>query len=186
MAMADPNTLVQPDPVGDQQQAWSTVAAPVLGLTWHDDRMNVLPVPASHASVDTAAQITVVEPGRLVPGLNSDCQLPIAEGLIPLQSWEGVVLEVNGNSFAARLADMSGEHQDEEVEVSKEELSEFDLELLERGAVFYWTIGYRQRLPKGARERVSRIRFRRLPAWSKAELTATRERAETLSRELGW
>jgi hypothetical protein len=183
MAFAAANKLAQTDPVGDHWQSLPSFVPPVWGLQLDDAGMEM--VPPKQAGTNTAARLTVMMPGRVVPVL-SDRQLPVAEGLIPLQSWEGVVLEVDEDSFSARLADISGEHQDEEVELSKEELSEFDLDLLERGAIFYWTIGYRQRLPNGARERVSRIRFRRLPAWSKAELTTAHERAETLSRELGW
>jgi hypothetical protein len=82
--------------------------------------------------------------------------------------------------------DTQADHPDEEIEIAKDELSPFDLALLEPGAIFYWTIGYRQQLPAGARERVSLIRFRRLPAWSDAELIAAREHAETLAEDLGW
>jgi hypothetical protein len=107
------------------------------------------------------------------------------EKLIALQSWEGTVLHVEDDSFVARLIDANGDHLDEEVSLAKEELCDFDLELLESGAIFYWTIGYRYQLG-GARERVSRIRFRRLPAWTKRQLDEARERAEALERDLAW
>lgn len=81
------------------------------------------------------------------------------EILIALQSWEGVVLDVGEASFVVRLIDVADEHADEEVTLPKDELSGFDLELLEPGAILYWTIGYRQQV-RGARERVSRIRLR--------------------------
>jgi hypothetical protein len=181
MALIATNILVQADPVGDHREA--LLVSPVWALKLDDDGMDL--VQASQTSTDPAARIVVMPPAQIMPVLGEH-QLPVVDGLIPLQSWECVVLEVSEDSFSARLVDDLGEHPNEEVELSKEELSEFDLDLLERGAIFYWTIGYRQRLPNGARERVSRIRFRRLPAWSKAELAAARERAETLSRELGW
>lgn len=107
------------------------------------------------------------------------------EILIALQSWEGVVLGVNESSFVVRLVDVAGSHLDEEVTLSTDELSDFDLELLEPGAILYWTVGYVQRA-RGARERVSRIRLRRLPAWSRRELDEAHERAATLARELNW
>jgi hypothetical protein len=72
------------------------------------------------------------------------------------------------------------------MELEKQELSDFDLELLETGAIFYWTVGYRLKLPRGARERVSQIRFRRLPAWSRSEIAAAEERADRLAHELDW
>jgi hypothetical protein len=108
-----------------------------------------------------------------------------AETLIALQSWEGTVLEVKEDSFIVRVADVRAEHADEEIALSKDELSDFDLELLEVGAILYWTIGYRQRMG-GSRERVSRMRLRRLPAWSALQLREAQSRAEDLERELDW
>lgn len=107
------------------------------------------------------------------------------EKLLALQSWEGTVLEVEDDALVARLVDVAGEHPDEEVSLSTEELCDFDLELLEPGAILYWTIGYRYQLG-GARERVSRIRLRRLPAWTKHQLDEARERAAALERDLAW
>jgi hypothetical protein len=107
------------------------------------------------------------------------------EVLDPLQSWEGVVLEVSEDSFTVRLADVAGEHADEEVTLDQEELSDFDLELLEPGAILYWTIGYLRR-QGGSRERVSRMRLRRLPAWTKRQLQEAQERAKALEEEIGW
>lgn len=107
------------------------------------------------------------------------------ERLVALQSWEGTVLEVEQDSFVARLVDATGEHPDEEISLSMEELCDFDLELLEPGAILYWTIGYRHQIG-GARERVSRIRLRRLPAWTKRQLDEARERAAALERDLAW
>lgn len=106
--------------------------------------------------------------------------------LQPLQSWEGVVLDVRDSTFRVRVVDLTGDRPEEEMELEKEELSDFDRELLEPGAVFYWTIGYRRELPRGARERVSLIRFRRLPAWSRKELASAHLRAQEVRRELGW
>lgn len=96
------------------------------------------------------------------------------------------MLQVSAETFVARVVDQTGDHPEEEIELPKDDLSPFEIDLLEEGAVFYWTIGYRQRLPRGQRERISRIRLRRLPAWSRAELAAARSRAEALQRDLGW
>jgi hypothetical protein len=141
--------------------------------------------PATQSDDDGLALIAVRTAPRLLP-MPTDSQVRSADTLIPLQAWEGAVLNVGVDSFTARLVDTAGEHPDEEIDLSKDELSPFDLDLLEPGAIFYWTIGYRQQLPVGARERVSRIRFRRLPAWSNAELTVARERADDLAHDLGW
>ncbi len=95
-------------------------------------------------------------------------------------------MDVGAETFTARLVDLTGDRPEEDVELEKVELSDFDLDLLEPGAIFYWTIGYRRQLPRGARSRESVIRFRRLPAWSHFELAAARKRAEEARRELGW
>lgn len=125
-------------------------------------------------------------PPRLLPVQpNVDASEAPREALIPLQRWEGVVLDVEDTSFVVRLVDTAGENADEEVTLPKGELCEFDLELLEPGAILYWTIGYR-RTVRGVRERVSRIRLRRLPAWTESQLRDAKERASVLARELDW
>jgi hypothetical protein len=87
-----------------------------------------------------------------------------------IRKWEGYVLEIHEDSFSARLVPLKGDDEELEAEIYIEELSEQDRELLQPGAVFYWSIGYHDR-PSG-RERSSIIRFRRLPVWSRRELEA--------------
>jgi hypothetical protein len=65
-----------------------------------------------------------------------------------------------------------------EAVLSTEEISEDDLPLLKEGAVLYWTIGYKTRT--GTRERVSTVRLRRLPVWSRAEIARVRSQAHEL------
>ncbi len=107
------------------------------------------------------------------------------ERFIVLQSWEGYVLSVSVDSFVARLVDSKHIRPDEEAEFDVNELTEDDREMLEPGAVFYWSIGYYDK-PSGQRIRASEIRFRRLPAWTKEELKEAREHAKRLSEQLGW
>jgi hypothetical protein len=133
---------------------------------------------------DGTAPVTVSAP-MLLPTKHERASEPIAI-LQPIQSWEGVVLDVAHDTFSVRLVDLSGDRPEEEMELDKQELSDFDLELLDTGAIFYWTIGYRIRMPRGARERVSQIRFRRLPAWTSSEIAAAEESAERLADELDW
>lgn len=111
--------------------------------------------------------------------------LRIKEGFIPLQKWEGTVLEVIENSFIARLIDQTSGAPDEEAEFPFEEISDDDLPLIEPGAIFYWNIGYTVS-PSGQRTRSSLIRFRRLPAWTEGEIKEARREAERLSDILDW
>ncbi len=102
----------------------------------------------------------------------------------PLQRWEGAVLEVRDEVFIARLVDLSGKEPEAEAEIYLEELSPEGRELLREGAVFYWNIGFRDE--RGQRERVSSIRFRRLPAFSSRDISRARLEAERASKSLGW
>lgn len=100
------------------------------------------------------------------------------------QEWEGVVLARTGQTFVARLRDLRNQAEDEEVEIYLDEIAEDDIHLVVAGAVFYWSIGHRTR--PGGRERVSRIRFRRLPVWTAQELDTAAAEAAELSQRLGW
>ena len=59
-----------------------------------------------------------------------------------LSSWEGTVLERHNDYFIARLVDPKGKRTDEEAELPLVEVQQFDQELVQRGAVFYWNVGY--------------------------------------------
>ncbi|MGB9498208.1 MAG: hypothetical protein ACKVE4_00335 [Dissulfuribacterales bacterium] len=78
--------------------------------------------------------------------------------------WRGVVLKIYEDCFLCRLVDQNGNSPDEEAEILLSEISDEDLQLIDIGAVFYWSIGY-QINPSGTRIRSSIIRFRRLPVW---------------------
>jgi hypothetical protein len=102
-----------------------------------------------------------------------------------LQKWEGTVSRVIETEFAATLHDLSDPSRpDEEVSLSIEEISESDRPLLAQGGVFYWSIGYRMD-QWGSRERVSALRFRRLPVWTRRDLEAVTQRADELRRAFG-
>lgn len=101
-----------------------------------------------------------------------------------LQRWEGVVTMIEDETFVARLTDLTSEGVDEEVELPLSDIPHDDEDLLEEGAVFYWAIGYRDEA-SGQRQRVSALRFRRLPVWSASELRAARDRAVEVAAALG-
>jgi hypothetical protein len=104
---------------------------------------------------------------------------------IPLQKWEGTVLQVLKESFFARLVDLTSGGMDEEAEFPLEEVSDADRSLVEPGAVFYWNIGYVDSL-SGQRTRASVIRLRRLPVWGAEELERAKQKAQYMSDELDW
>jgi len=95
-----------------------------------------------------------------------------------LQSWEGLVENVTKEEFTASLQDKTTPlNPGEGVEISLGEVSDEDLSLVRPGAVFYWSIGYEDS-PGFPRQRVSRIRFRRLPGWTHQEVMIAEEKAK--------
>ncbi|MGD0659084.1 MAG: hypothetical protein ABSD38_13545 [Syntrophorhabdales bacterium] len=102
-----------------------------------------------------------------------------------LQKWEGIVLSLNGDTFKARVNDLVQKGVEEEATIAIDELSETDRDLVEPGAIFYWSIGYHDSLA-GQRTRVSLIRFRRLPGWRQKELEAAVSEVESIKTLLDW
>ena len=96
-----------------------------------------------------------------------------------LQDWEGVVEEVLGDSFVARLRDRSdtSEFDKELAEIPLDDVTPDERPLLKPGAIFYLTI-YRRVFPR--HERATRLVFRRLPAWTDSMLKSVEVRANHL------
>lgn len=111
-------------------------------------------------------------------------QPPPRQQFIPLSRREGVVLELRGDEFDARLVDLNGEEEDLEGTFALDEVSPDDLPLLKSGAVFYWTIGYFDDRV-GRRTRVSELRFRRLPADDSRLFDEAGRKADELRTLLG-
>lgn len=100
-----------------------------------------------------------------------------------LQQFECTVLEVAEREFSATLKDVTDRTRADEVATfDVAEVSEGDLGLLREGAIFYWSIGYA--IEYGQKRREYQIRFRRLPAWTAAEVALVKERAMALERFL--
>jgi hypothetical protein len=105
-------------------------------------------------------------------------------GFILLQKWEGVVIESDAKTFTAKLTDSHGQLQPHDAVFARSELPKNEQELIEPGAPFVWTLGYRK--IGSTRERASVVYFRRLPGWTQKEITAGEERANELSESIGW
>ncbi len=85
----------------------------------------------------------------------------------------------------ARLQDLTEKGPEEEAEFPIEEVSDEDRKFIKSGAIFYWNIGYLDSRT-GQRRRVSIIRFRRLPAWRKEEISASQIEALKIRETIGW
>jgi hypothetical protein len=98
------------------------------------------------------------------------------------QKWSGTVTAIDGDLIQIRLEDLTDRSQpDELVTISLDEIDEKEQSLVEEGAMLFWHIGYRQG-PKYPKERFSKIRFRRLPRWTHAEIEEARKTGQKYAR----
>ncbi|MHA1216350.1 MAG: hypothetical protein ACTSPX_03370 [Candidatus Thorarchaeota archaeon] len=83
--------------------------------------------------------------------------------------WRGCVLSVGDDAFVAKLTPLGRQGPVQEAEIRLDKVGD-DRELVEPGAVFYWTVT----------EHESVIRFQRLPPWAEDEIKAAEVRAREL------
>jgi hypothetical protein len=89
-----------------------------------------------------------------------------------LQQFEGTIISFTKDEFVASLVDLTDSSRpEEEATFDLEEVSLGDRELVREGAKFRWNLGYRTNL-EGQRDRVSSIRFLRIPGWRRSIVEA--------------
>ncbi len=135
----------------------------------------------------SANQIAVALPGQDQVGKRQDPLVRLPDlrlspsKVIVLQRWIGRVESVHDDSFVAVTTDATNPRNPaEEVEFDLPEVSEGDLPLVAEGAMFYWSIGYRDS-PGGQRERISSLRFVRSPHLREATVNRIFERADRMA-----
>jgi hypothetical protein len=106
----------------------------------------------------------------------------------PLYQWEGVVEQVTGDGFRARLLPVrSGLAQRPTIEYADFQYDDLeddsDRDLIAPGAVFYWTVGRSQR-ETGQHTKSSLVRFRRLPPVTAYQEREAMRQAEALLEDL--
>ncbi len=101
-----------------------------------------------------------------------------------LQKYECYVTEIFESTFKFKMIDETTNSKDLLGELDIEDIDDEDLKMLSIGSVFYLNFGY-QDTPSG-RTKGTLIRFRRLPKWSKSELSRSKLEARNLANELGW
>lgn len=102
---------------------------------------------------------------------------------VVLQRWEGTVEEITGTTFTGVLQDRSDAAPDEWVELHMDDVAEDERSLVVPGAVFSWSIGYRD--SEAGRTRESTIRLRRRPGFTGTEIAAALDRAAQRRRAWG-
>jgi hypothetical protein len=202
-----PSSANRYQPVQGQYQ--QTAARPILeaaapieaqwSMTLGREYPFILSPPPPKSLDTTSSRVTSNANGgaeSLGLGANSPYNLPDLVKRVPsrvhpqqrfivLQKWEGTVASANGDEFVAIICDLTDRSRpDEEATFPLEEVPESDRMLIVSGAVFYWNVGY-ELTPFGQRKRVSAIRFRRLPAWTRSEIESVRRRAESLKGLFG-
>lgn len=131
---------------------------------------------------DEAAQFDVDD--YIVPPVLVPSGLSAQPRFIALQKWEGRVVSRTESTFGAVVVALRGVPTEEIVEFDLEEITPDDIPMVVEGAVFYWSIGYREER-SGERSRSSVIRFRRLPAWSQRDIERNELRVAALKTKLG-
>ena len=74
---------------------------------------------------------------------------------------------------------------EDQATFSRDDVSEYDRQLLREGAIVRWVIG-RERLPTGQVRKVSELYFRRLPAHSEADYLRAYRKASMLLATVNW
>ncbi len=105
----------------------------------------------------------------------------------PMQEWEGTVTEVDGDTFTARLTDLTAGKSvaEEEADFLVDDITDDDRQLLVPGAIFRWAVGY-QRSSGGSKKRVSHIVFRRLPMLTEKDAAEAKAEGARRSAALKW
>jgi len=86
--------------------------------------------------------------------------IPQSAGFSLESAWEGVVQDVEAETFTARVTPMGSGQTEYVVTLSLEDLDDADRDRLQSGSLFYWNLG--RDLSRRPRQRVSEIWIRRI------------------------
>ena len=107
--------------------------------------------------------------------------------LNPISEWEGYVESIEENVFLVRMVNIRSKSQlpEDEATFQINELSDYQRQHLEVGAIVRWVIGM-ERLPSDQRRKVSELHFRRLPPHSNREYRTALTQAEEIINAVTW
>lgn len=99
------------------------------------------------------------------------------------QNWIGHIIEIFNDEFSAKLIDKKNPTTYEIATFNFKDVSEGDRNLLKKGALFYWSIGYAT--TKGQISKQSLLRFKRsvIPV---DEFDSIMDKADDLNQNLIW
>lgn len=101
---------------------------------------------------------------------------------MPLQEWEGHVVEIGDGDFTVSLVDITrgDKHVSKDAVIPLKELSQEDAANLSPGTIFRWIVGH-EYSRNGKKKTVSHIVFRDLPRITDEDMDEARERAREYS-----
>jgi hypothetical protein len=100
------------------------------------------------------------------------------------QRWIGHVIEIRKDAFVAKLVDAVYKGTYEIGEFDIYEVTPEDRDLLQKGAIFYWSVGYV--MTKGQLKKESIMRFRRVVEWTEEDYNIAIDRANDLLNSIHW
>ena len=119
---------------------------------------------------------------RKVSAVRKDSMRVTLQGEVKtlLQQWECVVLGTDSETVHCEMHDLTDEANPIEfAELLWSEFNEYDVPLLQEGAVFYWSIGH-LRKQSGQVRRFSETRLRRMPKLGAAKRREIARKVEIL------
>ena len=113
--------------------------------------------------------------------------IPNTRSLNPISEWEGYIESIEENVFLVRMVNIRSKSQlpEDEATFQVNELSDYQRQHLEVGAIVRWVIGM-ERLPSDQRRKVSELHFRRLPAHSNREYQTALTQAKEMINGITW
>lgn len=97
-----------------------------------------------------------------------------------LQQWEGMVERISDDTILAIIIDKKNvDNPNEEVEIFLSEIDKEDMLFVRPGASFYWSVGYEDGVGV-PRQRVSRIRFKRMAGITSRDILRAEKNATKL------
>ena len=123
--------------------------------------------------------------GSKLPGYSSNPFAREDASFIPLQEWEGYIDHIEGDTFIARLLDVTlgDTFENEEVELGLSDLDPADHDKVKLGAIFRFTVGYQTALGR-PRIRGYQIYFRNVKPIGEAQMAAAAERGARIAAKL--
>lgn len=100
------------------------------------------------------------------------------------QHWLGVIEEISGDVFSAKLTDKSNEGTYEYADFDFNEVSKSDLSMITLGAVFYYSIGFASN--NGQIRKEAFLRFKRSVPFSSHDVDNLEERVKSFNQNINW